>query len=123
MIEVSLKLNDYHEVALFHDWLQLLEARREMGAIAKQKVAELPDVPPITLEQAIEEVNAEHAPNLQKLAEPEKITNEMLEQAITAYYRKHKLPAAKAILAKYGVERVGEIPAEKRAQALLDMGF
>jgi hypothetical protein len=46
-----------------------------------------------------------------------------MESAITAYWKSKGLPAAKAILAKYGVERVGAIPASQRAQALLDMGF
>ena len=47
-----------------------------------------------------------------------KPTTSALEDALRAYYSKHGLAEARKVLAEYGVNRIGEVPAEKHAELL-----
>lgn len=42
-----------------------------------------------------------------------KVTIADLEAALTTYYKREGLPAAKAVLAEFGAARVGEVPGER----------
>lgn len=103
MIDVSMNLQDTHELALFNEFVKSIGERRRQERPAVSAV-----LPPVVL-------RAEGG--FQRADTPTKIDAGMLEAAITRYYKSHGLAAAKAFLAEYGVERVTMLPDDKQAEA------
>lgn len=133
MLEVKMYLEDTTELAIFSAVVAQIESRRER--LAKEREKELEalyqqhpmklvnvtdhgvfDVPPVPIEQAIEEAHAETTVVVE--ADLPLLATEA--EAIAAYRgaieRGVSMPAIVGLLTEFGVTRVTALPAEKRME-------
>lgn len=125
MLEVKMELYTAEELKLWAEAGAAVLAHRQAETAARVTRRQEEDVAfREKLEKAFYapvEIDKEAPAVISGFPELPPITDADLETAITAYWKKMGLPAAKEVLARFGVERVGAIPANRRGEAMLAM--
>lgn len=109
MIEVSVKLEDT-EIGLFHDFLQIITARREVAAIEPADE--------VSIHYSPVEPGEEPAP--MPVKQP---TLADLEEAVKRFYKAKKLPATQKLLADFGAKKVSDVAPERYGEFLVQLNW
>ena len=102
-VKVEIELYDLDERAMFEDLVAKIDRWRGLTAVERYEQSLHADPAQLDLPLAPGAVSATLT------AEPAKVTIADLEAALTAYYKREGLPAAKAVLAEFSAARVGDI--------------
>lgn len=116
MIEVSIRLWTQQERALFNQFIDEIEKLR--NAVPAEIVPDDESRTPLgrVLEQSLKEVVTLYAnvtPAPPATFEPTPVA---MEEAVKAYGRAKGFPAARTLLDEYTKGKIGDVPAEKRAE-------
>lgn len=122
MIEVTLRLYAPHEFALFAEFMKEIEKIRNAESMSAGGVELVPaEVPTSAIPLGpLARVSPEAKAALAALDTAEVLvkgpTPEQMETAVKAYGHAKGFPAARELLNEYTKGKIGDVPAEKRAE-------